>query len=144
MPRRNRSNGRFTKQTRRRPRKKSLNLLGVAETALVANAVTSGMFNANLMDFFTGRRDGVYRAGTDGTYRVTIPEMITGVTTAKNFDGGLSEIIVHNVKKNASDLAVGAIGIPLAFRFAKKFLAKPLINPTNKMLRSVGINEVKL
>jgi len=110
----------------------------------VANAVTNGMFNANLMDFFTGRRDGVYRAGSDGTFRVTIPEMITGVTTAKNYDGGLSDIILHNVKKNANDLAVGAIGIPLAFRFGKKLLAKPLIRPANKMLRSIGIDEVKL
>jgi len=116
----------------------------VAETALVANAVTNGMFNANLMDFITGRMDGKYRAGSDGTFRVTIPEMITGVTTSKSYDGGLSDIIVKNVKDNAMDLAVGAIAIPMAFRFGKKFLAKPLINPTNRMLRSAGIDEVKL
>ena len=56
-----------------------MNLVDLGLTVFMANALTNGLVNSNLMDFFTGNRDGVYKAGTDGIRRVTLPEMIKGI-----------------------------------------------------------------
>jgi hypothetical protein len=45
---------------------KNVNILNIAESALLANAVTQGLFNTNLKDFVMGTQNGVYNAGIDG------------------------------------------------------------------------------
>jgi hypothetical protein len=127
----------------------------LAETALVANAVTNGMFNAGLKTFFTGR------TGTSTIYNpnvadsvVTLPEML-GIdqmgfkhgqpAVFKQVDAGLQmDNVKSNLKANGLSMAIQVIGIPFAFKMGKKFLAKPVINPANSILRSVGIKEVKV
>jgi hypothetical protein len=42
---------------------KNVNILNIAESALLANAVTQGLFNSNLKDFVMGTQDGVIDAG---------------------------------------------------------------------------------
>ncbi len=112
-----------------------------------------GLFNSNLSDFFTGRRDGVYRAGGDGGDRLTLPELLGAGTIALGGNYGkvpmkgyenLPNTIKTNLQKNGAMMAAQAILIPVGVKFAKKLLAKPLINPANKLIRSVGIREVKL
>jgi len=112
-----------------------------------------GLFNSNLGDFLTGRRDGVYRAGSDGASRLTLPELLGAGSIA--FGGnygskpsaaydGLAATLKTNLSRNGYMMAAQVIGIPIAARVAKKALSKPLINPANKLLRGVGIREVKI
>jgi len=115
-----------------------------------------GLFNSNLGDFLTGRKDGVYRAGADGGSRLTLPEIIGAGSIAfggryaskgKNPMRGYENFgnaVVSNFWKNLPMMGAQVIGIPIGVRLAKKFLAKPIINPTNKMIRKIGISEVKL
>ena len=53
-------------------------------------------------------------------------------------------VMGRNLKKNVWPMAVQLVAIPVGFRIAKKYLRKPLINPVNRMVRQVGIKEVKL
>jgi len=132
----------------RRRKKQPISLINVGAQVAVANAVTMGLFNSNLGDFFTGRRDGKYVAGGDGASRLTLPELLGAGTIAlggnygKNphasYDG-LAATLKTNVTKNGLIMAAQVIGIPLITRFAKKALGKSLINPTNKVMRTVGI-----
>jgi hypothetical protein len=55
---------------------KNVNILNIAESALLANAVTQGLFNSNLKDFVMGTQNGVYKAGIDGGDRLTLPEIL--------------------------------------------------------------------
>lgn len=115
-----------------------------------------GLFNSNLGDFLTGRKDGVYRAGADGGHRLTLPEILgagsiafggryasKGGTPLAGYEN-FSQTLVTNFWKNLPMMGAQVIGIPIGVRIAKKFLAKPIINPTNKVIRKVGITEVKL
>ena len=45
---------------------------------------------------------------------------------------------------NGMSMVGQVIAIPLVFKFGKKFLSKPLINPANRLLRAAGIKEVKV
>ena len=166
MARRNK-NGQFTKKTTRRRRaspssaprrsrgKQATSVLKVAETALVANAVTQGMFNADLRTFITGRINGAYRPSLADNV-ITLPEMLGFDRAATKGMGGKPtggvsipaglqmETIKRNVQANALTMGLQIVGLPLAFKYGKKILSKPVINPTNKLLRSVGIKELKV
>tara|TARA_B100000767_G_C19613275_1_gene470783 strand:+ start:564 stop:896 length:333 start_codon:yes stop_codon:yes gene_type:complete len=107
------------------------------------------MFNSNLVDFVTGRRDGVYRAGSDGAARLTLPELIGygsiktggnyGANPATGYDG-LVETLTTNFKANWGQIAMGVILIPVAIKTASKLIRKPVILPANRMLKSVGLD----
>ena len=103
----------------------------------IANSMTQGLFNANLMDFFTGRRDGVYRAGSDGAFRVTLPELVTGLNVG-TYDGGLTDIMKRNFMKNWVPIVATTVGLPIAVKASKKFL-KPVTQPINKVLKQTGL-----
>lgn len=150
--RRNRTNGRFSKQTRTRSRRrnKAINLTNTAQSLLIANAMTHGIFGSNLMDFFTGKMDGVYKAGSDGSARLTLPELL-GFAGAQGFGGtygqgwDLARAVKYNLGRNGVLMAIQLVGIPIAFNFGKKMLAKPVIRPANKLLKMAGIEgSVKL
>ena len=152
-----RNKGRFTKKNSRRRRGKApISVTNVGVQLAVANAVTMGLFNTNLSDFFTGRRDGKYVAGFDGAQRLTLPELLgagslalggtyagKGETPHASYDG-LAATLKTNLMSNGPMMAAQVIMIPVGVKMAKKFLAKPLINPANKIIRSVGIKEVKI
>ena len=146
---RQRKNGRFTKSTRRRTnRKPKTNLTNLAVSALVANSVTTGMFNANLMDFFTGNRDGVWRAGSDGSMRLTLPEILgvgsAPVGGAYSGNWSLQTVLKRNLQDNWAQIAMGVIGIPIVAGIAMKVIRKPIILPANRMLKSIGLKDVKI
>ena len=131
------------KSTRRRSKPKT-NLTNLAVSALVANSITTGMFNSNIVDFATGRRDGKYVAGADGSVRLTLPELL-GVGSVKfggNYATGydLQSVLMKNFKENWAQMAMGVILIPVAFKTASKLIRKPVILPANRMLKSVGLD----
>ena len=168
MAARRNKNGQFSKRaprrraraparapTRRR-RKQATSVIAVGTQVAVANAITMGLFNSNIGDFLTGRLDGNYKAGADGGHRLTLPEILgagaiafggTYASPGKNPMRGYENFgnaVMTNFWKNLPMMGAQVIGIPIGVRMAKKFLAKPIINPTNKMIRKVGISEVKL
>jgi hypothetical protein len=144
MATRKRTNGRFTKTTRRRRSKPKVNLTNLAVSALVANSVTNGLFQSNLMDFFTGNRDGVYRAGSDGSTRLTLPELIGwgSIKAGGNYSAGndLQSVLTANLKANWVQIAIGVIGIPVVVNTAVKLIRKPIILPANRMLKNIGMD----
>jgi hypothetical protein len=128
--------------------KPKTNLTNLAVSGLVANSITQGMFNANLMDFVTGRTDGVYKAGADGSWRLTLPELL-GVGDNVAFGGNfykttLSEVLMKNLKANWGQIAMGVILIPVAANVITKVIRKPVILPANRMLKSIGLKDVKV
>ena len=143
MPRR-KSNGRFSKTSRTRRRKPKTNLTNIAVSALVANTITQGMFNSNIVDFATGRMDGKYRAGSDGSLRLTLPELL-GVGSVKlggNYGSGydLQTVLMKNFKENWATTLAGVVLIPVAAKTITKLIRKPVILPANRMLKSVGLD----
>ena len=123
---------------RPRAKKQPINLLAISESLLLANAVTTAAFNANIMDFITGTKDGKYVAGADGSFRITMPELL-GVSGSGGFGGtyyktSFTEVVAKNLKSNGISLATQLVTIPIAFRVGGKLLSKPR-RMTNKMLK---------
>jgi hypothetical protein len=124
--------------------KPKTNLTNLAVSGLVANSLTQGMFNSNLMDFFTGRTDGVFKAGTDGSLRLTLPELLgsgpggIGGNYAQGYD--LQSVLMKNIKDNWVQMAMGVVLIPVIAKTATKLIRKPVILPANRMLKSVGLD----
>jgi len=134
----------------RRRTNKSINILNVAESLVLANVVTEGMFNAGIKDFVFGTRDGKYVAGADGGARLTLPELLgigkgaVGGTygTQKGFTN-LQETLMTNFKNNGIQIATGLIFIPIGFQVVKKLTSKPRAT-TNRLLKNVGIKELRV
>ena len=115
------------------------------------------MFNADLRTFFTGRVGNAAYMPSMADSLITLPEML-GIDkgASKAFGGQRAQgavsvpagLQMEQIKRNLSDngvqMALQVIGIPLAFKYGKKILSKPVINPTNKLLRSIGIKELKV
>jgi len=141
---RRRKNGRFTKSTRTR-RKPKVNLVNTAVGLGVANTLTQGMFNSNLMDFFTGNRDGQYVAGSDGAGRLTLPELLGrgSIKFGGNYGSGgatLTSTIKDNLEKNMFSIVGGVILIPVVAKVATKLLRKPVLTPVNRIIKMTGLD----
>jgi len=141
---RKRTNGRFTKSTRRRRSKPKTNLGNLAVSALVANSVTQGMFNSNLVEFVTGNTDSPNRYGSDGATVMSLPELLGfgSVPFGGNHGAGgsLMKSLETNLRANWGSIAVGVIGIPILANVAMKLIRKPIILPANRMLKNVGLD----
>jgi len=140
----------------KKPRKKTakkLNLLGVAESVLVANVVTEGLFNCNAIQFITGRGTtagytGYMPRNTDTV--VTLPELLgMDYNKFQNASGmdpvyapfssvGAMAVIKANAKANILPMMGGLIAVPLAFRVGSKLTTKPR-STANKLLTYTGL-----
>lgn len=135
-------------------RSKSVNVLGTAESIILANAVTQGLFNTNLFQFVTGRtKPGQFAAGADGATVISLPELAgftssgwsadnvggryTGSSAAPNLAGALK----YNFSKNGATMIATLIATPIAFRIGSKLLAKPR-REANKLLKMSGIGSM--
>jgi hypothetical protein len=107
---------------------KNVNILNIAESALLANAVTQGLFNSNLKDFVMGTQKGVYNAGFDGGDRLTLPEIL-GIGSKVGFGGNygsnpqvgfenFSSAVMTNAKNNFMTMGTSLILIPIGFTLA--------------------------
>ena len=145
---RSRKNGRFTKTTRRRRSKPKTNLGNIAVSALVANSITQGMFNTNLVQFMTGNT-GDARFGSDGSSVLSLPELL-GVGDSVAFGGNygtgrsLQTELVRNFKANWPAMTMGVIGIPIVANIAMKVIRKPIILPANRMISKYVSKDVKI
>jgi len=145
MPRRSK-NGRFTRQTttRRRRSSKAVNLTNTAETLLVANAVVKGFTGSNLREFID-----LSPRGANGSNQLTLGELIggQGFGQATSYAGGaggtlegLMTAVKYNLSQNGTSMLATVILAPMAFKFGKKLLAKPIIRPANRMLKMAGVS----
>jgi hypothetical protein len=139
---------RKSKAKPRRRTAKNINILNIAESALLANAVTQGLFNSNLKDFVMGTQNGVYKAGIDGATRLTLPEIL-GIGPKVAFGGNygsppkegfenFSSAVMTNAKNNIGDMATSLIGISVGFTLATRLTKKPRAT-TNKLLKMTGL-----
>jgi hypothetical protein len=126
---------------------KNINLLNIAESALLANAVTQGLFNSNLKDFVMGTKDGVYVAGGDGSSRLTLPEIFGvgkipfggsyGANPGKGYEN-FSSTVMTNAKANFITMGTQLIAIPIGFTLASRLTKKPRAS-ANKLLKMTGL-----
>ena len=141
------------RSNRKRPKK--VNLLGVAESVVIANVVTEGLFNCNALQFITGRganatmsTPGYYPTNKDNV--ISLPELLnfqydalrgaSGTTPLyRSFTStGAMEVIKANMKANFVPMVGGLIAVPLAFRVGSKLTSKPRAT-ANKLLSYSGI-----
>jgi len=131
----------------RRRTNKSINLLGVAESVMLANVMTTGLFNTNIQQFITGNT-GSAAFGFDGSETMSLPEIL-GVGSKVAFGGnyGSGKSFMGEVKKNLEanwmTMAVGLVAIPIGFKVVSKVTSRPRAQ-ANRLLRNVGIKEVKV
>ena len=57
---------------------------------------------------------------------------------------GLMAAVRKNVKEKGWNAMTQIVAVPIAFKIGRKLLRKPLINPTNRVLKQVGLDGVKL
>ena len=120
---------------------------------MVANSIVKGAFNTNLYEFVTGNTENARMGngnsfGGDGSYVMSLPELL-GIGSAKfggNYGSGIDfqSALMKNVKANWGEIAFGVILIPIAANVIQKVIRKPVILPANRMLKSVGLKDVKL
>ena len=141
----------------RRSTQKTINIAGVLEAGMIANAVTTGMFNTNLKTFLTET------SGVEGESRalhlnqITLRELIAGVTgtgagfgtttqMAQTTMGGgrtsytticesFGQTIKDNLKDNGFNMVSSLVLIPVGFRVFSKLTRKPrsIANKAAKM-----------
>ena len=157
MPTRNRKNGRFSTQKRRTRRTKVTSALKVAESVMIADAITKGVFNADLRSFLMSEVGAANTSGTKFT-QITLRELLSGVKTGdygtqysatyqgkkSTYGVGITEQLKANIKANGLMMAFNLIAIPVAFKVGRQVLAKPLINPVNRQIRALGVKGMKV
>jgi hypothetical protein len=134
-------------------RQKNLNLAGLAESALIANAVTTGFFNCGLRDFVMSQEGG---KGVAGYNVITARELLAGITggsfgtqktTTANFSGTMVSSTVgdsfgatvrDNLSNNGANMVVQLVAIPAGFRVFSKLTRKPR-STLNNALKMSGL-----
>ena len=155
MATRRKANGRFSRtKTRRTRRKSKTNLTNLAVSGLVLNSITKGAFNTNLYEFATGQTQNARMGngntyGSDGSFVMSAPELL-GIGSSKfggNYGstvGGFQGALMSNLRRNWGEIAMGVIFIPMVAGVVTKLIRKPVILPANRLLKSVGLKDVKL
>jgi hypothetical protein len=131
------------KTKKRRTTKSGINVINVAETALLLNAVTKGFAGLPLNEFIMGDNN-------PGSFNLTLKEIIGGLTglgtdgiyapsaTRAGIEASISGVMGRNLKKNWASMAGQMILIPASFRIGKK-LARPALTRTRKLLKDAGL-----
>lgn len=133
----------------RRRTNKSINLLNVAESVMIANLATTNLFGVNVKDFFLAGTTFSDYAGSgwggdpNHNYVITMKELLRGRQFASTGAApvGFGEAIKENATNNAMALIGGAIAIPIGFKLVKQFTRKPRAQ-ANRLLKNVGIREL--
>jgi hypothetical protein len=154
---------RTRKPARRQPKK--TNLLNVAQSVIIGNAVTQGLFNTNMFEFATGRIGGAYTPGAiSESNKITLPELLGAgmgsyttkiggqstqyggasyTTTTVGYGGvvapaTLGSVVQDNLKNNGVQMATTLVITPIAFKVIGKLASKPR-REFNKLARMVGL-----
>ena len=148
---------RKAKKTRRSSPKRT-NILNIAQSVILGNAVTQGLFNTNMYEFVTGRVGGNTSAISSGSIytqgQITLPELLgAGMnrgmqgeqggpqgTTAYGgeMSGQFGNAVMANFQANAVQTLTTLVVTPIAFKVISKLAAKPR-REFNKLARTVGL-----
>ena len=155
---------RTRKPARRRSPKPMLNVLNTAQTVVVANAATRAFFGVDLATFAldgwarpvtgnvnapagaTNYATGLYRGGSNNSWELSAAELVKGmIPGGEGFGQGpgwtVGKAVMFNLKNNPQAIAAMVL-TPVAFKVGKKVLAKPLINPANRLLKAAGAGSI--
>jgi hypothetical protein len=125
----------------RRRTKSKLNLVDTGVSLIIANAVTEGLAGSSLWDFVTGRQNGKYMAGRDGSARLTLPGMIRGETFSVNSSvQSLGDAVKWNFRNDGMQMVGTVLLTPILAKMGKKLLRKPVLNPMNKLIKQTGLD----
>ena len=140
----------------RRRTNKSFNLTNAAQTLIIANGVSMGMFRVDLPTFLGLAKNfqGGYNEHNNSN-ELTAKELFAGITgigsdgifhgsDGKSWAGGVPQVLRSNLMSQLPLIVGVTVGVPIAFKLGKKLLAKPIINPINRTLKLVGIKGVKV
>jgi hypothetical protein len=144
------------KQTtkRRTRRKQRFNVLNAAQTLTLASIYTRGVFNVNIPTFLGLRKDFSHgmTAGNNSD-EITLMELFDAAMGgsggqnplyAANY-GGITGTLANNAKKNARQMVVATITVPIAFKLAKKLMGKAgVTRGINRTLDMVDLKEVRV
>jgi hypothetical protein len=129
-----------------------VNVLKTAESLVLANAATQGLFGMNAIAFATEGWLTPQTSASDNSWELSAAELVKGLIPGGQGYGfgsaylGQGGTVMSAIQKNLSENGPRAIGTmivaPIAFRAARKVLARPLINPTNRLLKSAGLGSV--
>lgn len=137
------------KKKRATRRKQPINLIKTGESLILADAITKGLFGANIVGFLTGRVDGKFAPGADGYATITMPELLgfnkQGFSVA-NIGGrygskSFLEGVQYNLSRNGTQMAATLIAVPIATRVFSKLTAQPR-RSANKLLDMAGLKTV--
>lgn len=126
------------KARRKRTRqKKTFNLSNGAQGLIIAGAFTQAAFNNSLAGFFMD-------SDTAGSFNLNMREVFSGLTggSAHGIRGGQStvaDVVATNLKANWMQLVGVSIITPVVFKVTRGLLAKSVINPANRVLKSVNV-----
>ena len=139
---------RRTRSKTRRRTQKTFNLANVAESALIANAVTQGFFNVNLQEFIS--------TSNLAPGQITAREILRGITgTGAGFGtmakgstapGGyqltvgnqFTDQVKINLQNNGATMLGSLVLIPVGFRVFNKLTRKPR-STMNAALKMTGL-----
>jgi len=140
------------KKTQRKSKKsKSVNLVSLAESLLVGNIVTSGMFNNDMWNFFTAGTalNRSATVGADGTSKLTMMELIrwdggrgnVGASFEAEFGNSRGAVVMQNLRNNGINMVLGLIITKAGSKMLKKQL-RPTFNQINKGLEMGGVSDM--
>lgn len=149
---------RKSRKMKRRSSPKKTNLLNVAQSVILGNAVTTTLFNTNMWEFVSGRVDGNTQAVSSGSIytqgQITLPELVgfgmnrgyqgeqggpVGTTAyGGEMAGNFGSAIQANIQRNAVQGLTTLIVTPIAFKVISKLAAKPR-REFNKVAKMVGL-----
>ena len=131
-----------------------MKISSIVQQYLIANAITRGVAGTNIVPFLT---EGWLRPVTPGTefgssnsWTFSAKELVEGLVNgdfgmSSQWDNlGVTKAFEKNLKQNGMMMLATVIGVPIAFKFGKKLLNKPIILPANRLLKSAGIKELKI
>jgi hypothetical protein len=144
---------RKTPTPRRRTSKPMVNVLKTAESLVLANAATQGLFGMNAVAFATEGWLRPQTSASNNSWELSAAEIVKGLIPGGQGYGFGDQYLANNanpvmaaIRKNMSDNGARAIGTmvvaPIAFKMARKVLQRPLITPTNKILKASGLGGV--
>jgi hypothetical protein len=124
-------------------------LTNLGVSLLVANAVSKNVAGIGAWDFFTAGTSlnpsrgmsGWAVSGDPHHNIITLRELFAGKQTSGQ---SINEAVMQNIKANWLPMTVAVVGIPIVAGVATKLLRKPVILPANRLLKSVGLKDVKL
>jgi len=110
--------------------------------------MTKGFFSVSLSDFVGLTKSLDYGGhsskydGLNNSWEITLPEigsMLFGSGHGSTNNISFQDQVKANLRKNGGKMVASVVLIPIAFKYGRKLLGKPLITPANRLLKPAGV-----